>query len=297
MPPTGRPRGGARRRGGRRRGADQPPRPADRRGHVGARGRRRAGGCSTWAAARAAAAASCVKDHAFTEIVGVDVSRAGAGDRRAPAAARADERAPARATPSAPGRADVPRRPARGLRRRGAHGGHRAPRARRACRRSSARSSVRPPGARRRRPRRTPSTTSASRRCPPAASATATTASSGRRPSSRPGRDRVAARLRLHRPLPAGRPRGSGGRPADADGGLHAMKIDLVPELSLVVLVGASGLGQVDVRARALQADRGPVVGLLPRAGRPTTRTTRRRPATPSTCSTTSPASGWRAGG
>ena len=54
------------------------------------------------------------------------------------------------------------------------------------------------------------------------------------------------------------------------------------------------GLRQVDVRGPALPADRGGVVGLLPRASSATTRTTRPRPTRPSTCCTPSPASGWR---
>ena len=62
-----------------------------------------------------------------------------------------------------------------------------------------------------------------------------------------------------------------------------------IPELSLVVLIGAVRLRQVDVRPQALQADRGPVVRLLPRRWSPTTRTTRRRPTTPSRCCTSSP--------
>ena len=51
-----------------------------------------------------------------------------------------------------------------------------------------------------------------------------------------------------------------------------------IPELSLVVLVGASRLRQVHVRPQALPADRGALVRLLPRPGLATTRTTRRRP-------------------
>ena len=40
-----------------------------------------------------------------------------------------------------------------------------------------------------------------------------------------------------------------------------------LPELSLVVLIGASGSGKSTFRARTFQADRGAVVGRLPRAG------------------------------
>src|SRR5205823_2387807 len=53
-------------------------------------------------------------------------------------------------------------------------------------------------------------------------------------------------RARVHGPLPARRPGGSGARRADADGGVRGrMSRTLeIPELSLVVLVGASGSGK-----------------------------------------------------
>ena len=64
-----------RRRGGRRRGARQPP-PTQRIGAVTARPPRRSGrsASSTSAAAKAGCSRELVKDHPFTEIVGVDVS-------------------------------------------------------------------------------------------------------------------------------------------------------------------------------------------------------------------------------
>src|SRR5258708_39643002 len=45
------------------------------------------------------------------------------------------------------------------------------------------------------------------------------------------------------RAIPARRPRGRGSWLAHANGGLHAMKIK-IPELSLVVMIGASGSGK-----------------------------------------------------
>ena len=87
------------------------------------------------------------------------------------------------------------------------------------------------------------------------------------RASSRRGRRAVAEPARLRGALRAGRPRGPGGRSADADGGVQPMRIDL-PDPSLVVLIGAVGLGQELVRAQALRADRGDLLGLLPRPGR-----------------------------
>ncbi len=54
--------------------------------------------------------------------------------------------------------------------------------------------------------------------------------------------------------------------PADRPGG-GAMTELGVPELSLVVLDRRQRLGQVDVRARAVHADRGDLVRLLPRPG------------------------------
>ena len=108
----------------------QPARAAARRG---ASPRCRRAGARARARPRlrrgAAAAARCSTDRRFTEIVGVDVSYAVARDRRTPAAARP-------ACPSAQreriellqGSLDLPRRAARGLRRRRADGGRRAPR-------------------------------------------------------------------------------------------------------------------------------------------------------------------------
>ena len=65
-----------------------------------------------------------------------------------------------------------------------------------------------------------------------------------------------------------------------------------VTDLSLVVLIGATGSGKSTFAAPALQAHRGHLLRLLPRAWSPTTRTTRAPAATPSTSCTTSRASG-----
>ena len=68
------------------------------------------------------------------------------------------------------------------------------------------------------------------------------------------------------------------------------------PSSRLVVLIGASGSGKSTFARKALHADRGALVRLLPRPGRPTTRTTRPRPTTRSRCCTSSPPSGSRRG-
>ena len=120
------------------------------------------------------------------------------------------------------------------------------------------------------------------------ASATATTASSGRAPSSRRGRRRVATRHGYAVRFAADRPGRSDARRADADGGVHADEHDHRSPSCRSSCWSAAGLRQVDVRARALPADRGPLVRLLPRPGRPTTRTTRRPPTTRSRCCTSS---------
>ena len=133
----------------------------------------------------------------------------------------------------------------------------------------------------------------------PGSSATATTASSGRAPSSRRGPSGVAERHGYAvRFLPVG-PEDPERRRADADGGVHAdeRRDRRSPSCRLVVLVGAVRLGQVDVRAHALPADRGRLVGLLPRAGRRRRERPGRDRRTRSTSCTSSPASGWRRAG
>src|SRR5688500_7914347 len=54
---------------------------------------------------------------------------------------------------------------------------------------------------------------------------------------------------RIRRPFRTRRARRPGARAADADGGLHAMTL-VVPELSLVVLIGPSGSGKSSFAAR-----------------------------------------------
>ena len=107
-----------------------------------------------------------------------------------------------------------------------------------------------------------------------------------------PGLGRAASpsRFGYARALPAGRARG---RRASARRRRWrcspAMNDHASPSCRLVVLIGPVRLRQVHVRAQALQADRGALVRLLPRAGLATTRTTRRRPTTRSRCCTSSP--------
>ena len=137
-------------------------------------------------------------------------------------------------------------------------------------------------------PRRTSSTTCASRPCRPGDCATATTASSGPAPSSglgRRGRPSGTATPCAFLPVGARRPRG---RPADPDGASSPRRgrrltepraeLDASPSCRLVVLVGVVRLGQVDLRARALHADRGASPSTSAAAWSPTTRTTSRRP-------------------
>ena len=98
--------------------------------------------------------------------------------------------------------------------------------------------------------------------------------------------------------LPAGvhrhRPTGRGARRADADGGVHPMsaadKNIEIPDFSLVVLIGVDGFGQIDLRGEAFPADRGDLVGLLPRVSFPTTRPIKASPPTPSIWCAKSPA-------
>ena len=133
-------------------------------------------------------------------------------------------------------------------------------------------------------------------RCRPGSSATPTTASSGRARSSRLGERASRASTATRSPsrgIGPRTPRASARRPrwrCSRDDDLDPQALPRRPDRRL-------RLGQVDVRARALQAHRGALVGRLPRARVATTRTTRRRRTTPSRCCTSSPPSGWPPGG
>ena len=198
------------------------------------------------APARAAAAS-----RRSSEIVGVDVSHPRARARAGPPAARVDARAPARAGDAPARLAHLPRQAARRLRRRRAGRGGRAPRPAAAAGVRARRLRVRPPrhGGRHDAERRVQrALRGAAGR---ASCGTATTASSGRAPSSRTGRARVAEALRLRRSAssPSGRGRPEVGPPTQM--AVFEARPDerrrdelKVPELSLVVLVGASGSGK-----------------------------------------------------
>ena len=205
----------------RRRGRPTTSEPASEPDRAGAAGRaaprRRASRCCAAPGARPgrrprlrrgrAAARRCCADPAFTEVVGVDVSRAGAGDRRAPAAAGPDAGPAARAARRCC-QSSLTYRDDRlaGLRRGRADGGRSSTSTRRGCRRWSAACSAHA------RPRTVVVTTPERRvqralRRPAgrARCGTATTASSGPGPSSPPGPTRVAAAHGYAVAVPAGR--------------------------------------------------------------------------------------------
>ena len=200
---------------------------------------------------------------------------------------RPDDRAAARAHRALPVRTDLPRQAASpAFDAAGSGGGHRAPRPAAPGRARAERVRLRRARARSSSRRRTSSTTCGSRRCQPGRSATATTASSGHaREFQRLGGQRSPASYGYAGAVPAGRPRRPRGRAADADGACSAGRRMSATEPPAHpgtepgrALIGAVRLGQVDVRARALRADRGDLRPTSAAASSPTTRTTSRRP-------------------
>ena len=257
---------------------------------VGAQGARAPGACSTSAAAPARCLTRLLREPATSGSSAWTCPSARCEQAARRLRARRAARRAARADRAPPGPADLPRPAPGGLRRRGARGGDRASRSAAAGGVRAERVRVRAAGDRGRHDARTPSTTCAGRRCRPATSGTPTIALSGRARSSPTWGGRRGRPLRLRRPLPAGRRRGPGGRGADADGGVQPMRIDRSPDPSLVVLIGASGSGKSSFAREHFLADRGDLLGLLPRAGRRRRERPGARPPTRSRCCTSSPA-------